>query len=114
MKAIDSIFERRIEILFMLIRYRKLTVSEIKYLFKVSTNTVYNDISFLSRYAPIYTKQGKHGGIYLLEGYSDNLFVYLSRDEENLLLELTDNIEHSKQMLLHGIINRYSMPKQSV
>ncbi|MCC8169847.1 MAG: HTH domain-containing protein [Oscillospiraceae bacterium] len=114
MKASSSIFERRIEILFMVIKYRKITVPEKCCSFKVSKNTVYNDISFLSRYAPIYTKQGKNGGIYLLDGYSNDLFVYLSKNEEKLLSELMGNVEQSKKIVLQGIINRYSMPREKI
>ena len=51
-----STFERRIEILFLLINSEKVTLSELSKRYSVHKNAVYNDIAFLGRYAPIQTK----------------------------------------------------------
>ena len=41
-----STFERRIEILFLLINSEKVTLSELSKRYSVHKNTVYNDIAF--------------------------------------------------------------------
>ena len=61
-----STFERRIEILFLLINSEKATLSELSKRYSVHKNTVYNDIAFLGRYAPIRAKSGVNGGIFLM------------------------------------------------
>ena len=57
-------FERRIEMLFLLSKCKKTTVTELSFYIKVSKDTVFRDIAFLSRYAPIYTKQGMYKAWY--------------------------------------------------
>ena len=61
-----STFERRIEILLLIISSEKVTLSELSKRYSVHKNTVYNDITFLCRYAPIRTKSGVNGGIFLM------------------------------------------------
>ena len=107
-------FERRIEMLFLLSKCKKTTVTELSFFFKVSKDTVFRDIAFLSRYAPIYTKQGMYGGIYVIEDYIDNLKLHLSIDEENLLNRLAETSNDTDANLLRNIINKYSMPKMKV
>ena len=72
-----STFERRIEILFLLINSEKVTLSELSKRYSVHKNTVYNDIAFLGRYAPIRTESGVNGGIFIRENYHCDLFRYL-------------------------------------
>ena len=60
-------FERRIEILFFYNKFKKVTLSELSKRYSVHKNTVYNDITFLGRYAPIRVKSGVNGGIILME-----------------------------------------------
>ena len=62
-----STFERRIEILLLLMKSEKVTLSELSKEYSVHKNTVYNDITFLGRYAPIRAKSGVNGGIFLME-----------------------------------------------
>ncbi len=113
-KAKMSTFERRIEILFMIINRRYVTLSELTQCFSIHRNTAMKDVSFLSRYAPIYTKNGNGGGIFLLDEYTNKLFGYLSNDEQQLLCELMQIVEPRKQIILQGILNKFSMPKESV
>ena len=100
--------------LFLITNCRKTTVTELSYYFEVCKNTVVRDIEFLSRYAPIYTKQGMYGGIYVIEDYIDNLKLHLSIDEENLLNRLAETSNDTDANLLRNIINKYSMPKMKV
>ena len=108
-------FERRIQLLFYLLKNNSATTLELSHLFGVCRKTITRDVAYLSRYAPIYTKNGMYGGIFIMREYRSDLFVYLSKDEENLLKkileELTDDIEI---FLINSIINRYSMPEVSI
>ena len=60
---------RRISILDFLVANKQTTRSALAKKYAVSTNTITKDIAFLSHYAPIYTKTGGDGGIYILPGY---------------------------------------------
>ena len=61
--------ERRIKILQILLLNKKTTRQELSDEFQVSINTIVRDIEFISCIAPIYTKQGNGGGIYILPEY---------------------------------------------
>ena len=104
-------FERRIEMLFFIIHCRQTTVRQLAQMFSVCKNTVYTDITFLSRYAPVYTKNGLHGGVFLLGEYRNDLFLYLSKDEENLLNHLTEQACGREKRYLQNIICKYAMPQ---
>lgn len=112
MKEKLSVFERRIEMLFFITHRKKTTVTELVNMFSVCESTAYNDIIFLSRYAPIYTKNGNHGGIFLLGDYRCDLFKYLSQDEEILLTELAERATGTDKSRLHSIIHKFAMPKK--
>jgi predicted DNA-binding transcriptional regulator YafY len=49
--------------------HKQATIRELKEEFQVSKNTIVRDIEFISSIAPIYTKQGNGGGIYILLEY---------------------------------------------
>lgn len=106
-----STFERRIEILLLIISSEKVTLSELSKRYSVHKNTVYNDITFLSRYAPIRTKSGVNGGIFLMEDYHSRIFRYLSYDEERVLTEIMDTLDQPEKNIVSNIINKFSMPK---
>ena len=53
MKDKLSAFERRLEMLFLLNKCRETTALELSYYFAVSKDTIFRDIDFLNRYAPI-------------------------------------------------------------
>ena len=110
MKDGMTAFDRRIEMLFFLLKHRKTTVIELANVFSVCRKTAYNDLIFLSRYAPIYTKNGIAGGV-LYEEYRNGLFLYLTVEEERFLEELAQMLEPDKKLRMQSIINRFSMPK---
>ena len=112
MKDKITTFERIIEMLFFITYRKKTTVPELVNMFSVCESTVYNDIIFLSRYAPIYTKNGLHGGVFLLGDYRNDLFLYLSKDEENLLAKLAGNSDGADKSRLQSIIHKFAMPKK--
>ena len=109
-----STFERRIEILFLLINSEKVTLSELSKRYSVHKNTVYNDIAFLGRYAPIQTKSGVNGGIFLMEDNYNRVFRYLSYDEERVLTEIIDTLDQPEKNIVSNIINKFSMPKTAI
>lgn len=111
MKDRLTVFERRIEMLFVLIRRRKSSVIELAETFSVCRKTAYNDLIFLSRYAPIYTKSGAGGGVFLLDGYRNDLFVYLTADEEKVLNGLIESLDAAQRTIVENIINKFAMPK---
>lgn len=111
MKDKLTTFERRIEMLFLITNCRKTTITELSYYFNVSKVTVFRDIEFLSRYAPIYTKQGMYGGIYVFDEYRKKLLLPLSDDEEKLLKKLSANLDGKELHLLNTIISKYSKPE---
>ena len=88
MKYKITAFERRIEMLFFLTKQRKSSIVELAKNYSVCRKTAYNDIMFLSRYAPIYTKGGVNGGVFLMDDYRNSMFLYLSCDEEALLYRI--------------------------
>ncbi len=57
-------FERRIEMLFFLTKQRKSSIVELAKNYSVCRKTAYNDIMFLSRYAPIYERRSKRRRIF--------------------------------------------------
>lgn len=81
--------------LFFLTKQRKSSTVELAENYSVCRKTAYNDIMFLSRYAPIYTKGGVNGGVFLMDDYRNSMFLYLSCDEET---------EQQLYEDLHGVI----------
>ena len=106
-------FERRLEILFILMRNKKCSMTELAFQYSVSDRTIRRDILFLSRYAPICTKTGLNGGAFLMDGYRKELMLHLSREEEALLLKIMRTLDEKEQHLIYNIINKYAMPKSS-
>lgn len=104
-------FERRIEMLFFIVHCRQTTVPQLAQMFAVCKNTVYTDITFLSRYAPVYTKNGLHGGVFILGEYRSDLFLYLSKEEERLLRYLAEQAYGIEKQRLQNIIHKYAMPQ---
>ena len=109
-----STFERRIEILFLIINSEKVTLSELSKRYSVHKNPVYNDMTFLGRYAPIRTRSGVNGGIFLMEDYHNRVFRYLSYDEEKVLTEIMDILDQPEKNIVSNIINKFSMPKTAM
>ena len=106
-----STFERRIEILFFIISSKKVTLSELSKRYSVHKNTVYNDITFLGRYAPIRTESGVNGGIFIRENYHCDSFRYLSSDEERVLTSIMNTLTPPDRNIVSSIIDKFSLPK---
>ena len=109
MKDKLSAFERRLEILFLLNKCKETTAVKLAYYFAVST--IFRDVDFLNRYAPIYTKRGMFGGIFINDESRKNLFLYLSDNEEKLLKKLSANLDDTAKYYINNILNKYSKPR---
>ncbi len=110
MEAGKTTFERRLNVLFYLIQYRKSTIVDMAKYFGVHRNTAYKDVVFLSHYAPIYTKSGIGGGVYLLDSYRNGLFPYLSVDEVDVLKKILPHLTPQDRYVVKNIINKCSLP----
>ena len=108
MKDKLSAFERRLEILFLLNKCKETTAVKLAYYFAVSKDTIFRDVDFLNRYAPIYTKRGMFGGIFINDESRKNLFLYLSDNEEKLLKKLSANLDDTAKYYINNILNKYS------
>src|SRR5688500_20395965 len=79
--------ERLIAILMALQRAQALTAGELAQRLDVSVRTIFRDIDALSTMGvPVYTEQGRGGGIRLVEGYSSDLTGLSSGEAEALAL----------------------------
>lgn len=105
-------YERREEIRVLLVKEKSTTSAFLMNRFGVSRKTIYNDILFLNGILPIETYRGNGGGIFLKMEY-DAPKVYLTKEEENLLLDLLDYISVDKKRVLINIINKFSMPSST-
>lgn len=75
----------------------------------VTKKTILKDIMFLSSVVSLETHPGNGGGIFLKMEY-DAPRVYLSAEEENLLLRLLDSVCVKEKRILINVINKFSMP----
>lgn len=58
----------------------------------VSKRTIQRDITLLSRYKPIYTQSGKHGGVFIVDGYTQGK-PSLNTMERAIMLRVLDYIK---------------------
>ncbi len=105
-----SPFERRMEMLSILRRKNIVKRSELAEEFNVSIVTISGDLIALSRYAPICTKTGPYGGIYLVK-YGNNVISYLSDDEKSLLQKYMMNATNEETKILKSILHKFALPQ---
>ena len=78
--------ERMLRIVFVLLNKEKVTAGELAAEFEVSPRTIYRDLDALCQAGiPIYTCQGRNGGIKLVDSFVLNKSV-LSQEEQNEIL----------------------------
>lgn len=102
-----SVSERRTKILEYLALKRKSTRIELSLKFNVSICTIARDIIYLSSVAPIYTKQGNQGGVYILPEYR-SYKNYLTDAEEACLYNLMKKASNEECRILCGIITKFT------
>lgn len=98
------------EILAILLNQKMISRLELARHFSVSNDAINRDVIALSRYAPICSKMGRYGGIYILDEYNAKK-SYLSRDEEHLLEKLLQYLSGKEYVLLKNVLYKFSMPK---
>ena len=103
-------YERRESIRLLLVKRKHTKIKVLVDMFGVTKQTILKDIVFLSSRIPITTKTGKCGGIFLKEGF-ESPKEYLSVDEENLLLYISKSLNKKEQIMIHNIINKFSLTK---
>ncbi len=82
--------DRLFQIIYLLMERPKLTAEELSDLFEVSKRTIYRDIDKLSLAGvPIYTIQGKNGGISLLPEYVLNKAILTEEEKIRLSASLS-------------------------
>ena len=80
---------RLFQMLFMLLEKGSSTAPELAEHFEVSIRTIYRDIDILcSAGVPIYTMQGKGGGIFIQENYVLNKSLLSEQEQKQILLSL--------------------------
>lgn len=80
---------RHFEIIYHLLNKKKATAKELADHFEVSTRTIYRDIDNLSAAGiPIYSSQGKGGGIFLIDDYVFNTSLLSESEQDEILMAL--------------------------
>lgn len=110
--------ERRGAILKALCRRRYETISNLATEFDVSERTIRRDIEVLSYTEPIYTQPGRHGGVYVVDGYRMDR-MYMSEEETNVLYKIRDTATSTniglllpgERAILERMIQTYAKPK---
>lgn len=82
-KTVLSATERREEILEILSDRRSETVAGLAVQSSVSERTIRRDLAMLSRFSPIFTVQGRGGGIFVVDGwYIGRRYLRASQDRQ--------------------------------
>ena len=105
--------ERRLAILKYLCEVRESTMPKLAEEFGVSVRTVRRDVFEIEAtfHAPIDTRGGKYGGVFIVGDYSFDR-AYMCEEEISLLQKIQilvkDNIDEREEKLLAQIIKKYS------
>lgn len=81
--------ERLFEIIYLLMNKRRMTARELAEYFEVSVRTIHRDVETLCMAGiPLYTQQGRNGGIALSENFVLNKSLLSKGEQEQILLAL--------------------------
>ena len=99
---------RLFEIVYILLNKKNVTAVELSEHFEVSTRTIYRDIDTLNMAGiPVYTMQGKGGGIGLLDNFILNK-TYLSKQEQSEILTAIECIRRLDNSASKQIMDKLS------
>ena len=99
---------RMFEIIYILLNKKSVTAKELAERFGVSTRTIYRDVDTISLAGiPIYTEQGKGGGISLLPEFVLNKSV-LSEQEQNEILLALQGLSNVKTAETNQVLQKLS------
>jgi predicted DNA-binding transcriptional regulator YafY len=80
---------RLFQMVYLLLEKRSMTASELAKHFEVSVRTIYRDIDILSAAGiPVYTTQGKGGGISIQENFVLNKSLISEQEQKQILMAL--------------------------
>lgn len=97
---------RLFEIVYLLINKKNMTAKELAAHFEVSVRTIFRDINALTQAGiPVYTMQGKGGGISILDGYVLDKAV-ISEDEQNQILFALQGLSATQHINTENIFGR--------
>ena len=97
------------EILFLLVHRRSIHLSDLQSEFQICRRTAIQDIQELSRIFPIYTEQGRFGGVFLAKNYSLGM-RYLTDEQCQLLEKLSENLAGEDLVLMKTILKTFRRP----
>lgn len=109
--------ERRAAMMKILCRRRNETVANLAFELGVSERTIRRDLEVLALSEPIYTQQGRQGGVYVDEGYSMQR-MYMTEEEIGILRKLSGLadrresciLSREEKKLLDSLIVLYTKP----
>ena len=108
-----STTERRQTLLDILCQRRQETVGNLAYELCVSRNTIINDILILSMTYPIYTQQGRGGGVFIVDGFKLGM-KYLTDKQRALLNKVALLLtEEDDNITIQSIIVTFKNPISS-
>lgn len=103
--------ERRMALLEVLCLRRHDTRENLAFEFGVSKRTIEYDVEILSASYPIYSVQGKGGGIYVMEGFQLNK-KYLTDKQSKYLEELAATSTGESRQIALSILKDFSKRKE--
>ena len=101
--------ERRMEVLFVLLRRRHVKISELQEEFGVCRTTIKQDVQELTRYFPIRSVDGRYGGIFLDKDYQLGM-KYLTEPQATLLEKLSASLTGEDLILMCEILKTFKKP----
>ena len=102
--------ERRIRIIKYLCKCRETTVEHLACRYGVSERTIRRDLLTLSLNHPIEMRQGKGGGVYIMDGYRLGV-KYLNENQEKLIRDCAENADEKDKEVFESILMDFCKPK---
>ncbi len=103
--------ERRMALLEVLCLRRHDTRENLAFEFGVSKRTIEYDVQILSANYPIFSVQGKGGGIYVMEGYELHK-KYLTDKQSEVLRELAVTLSEENKQIVLSVLKDFSRKKE--
>lgn len=103
-------YERRREIVRILCARKNDTRENLAFEFGVCIRTIDYDIERLSLEVPIYTVLGRHGGVFIDKDYIPKQTHFLSREQLNVLFQLSNGIQDHNASILESIMDEFRSP----
>lgn len=99
---------RLFEIVYILISKKNVTSEELAKHFEVSVRTIYRDINTLCEAGiPIYSKQGKNGGISIVESYILDKTLLSNKEQKEILIGL-QSLGATKYPEIESVVSKIS------